>query len=277
MKVFLFLVFFIIVFIAANTLRFNDMLGPEVAGEQELTLMKESTLGIMRLFCLAFSVAATALVIPRDSEDRILYTILCKPVPRWEYLTGKLLGIMALIATVVLCMNILFSIVLELRTNLILSEQAALLANDPMIDDAARESILGRIAAQGFSWNIQLGIGSLLLESLLLCSLTLFLSVFSTSTIFSIIIALSIYLIGLFQEELRNLWFDKSGTSQWSDIGRFIFSLLFPDFRMYALMDSAINGKEIPLKLFASVGGITAAYCIMYLSAASMIFRKKEF
>ena len=33
----------------------------------------------MRVFGLFFCVAATALIIPKDAEDRILYTILCKP------------------------------------------------------------------------------------------------------------------------------------------------------------------------------------------------------
>ena len=38
--------------------------------------------------------------LPRDMEDRTLYTILSKPVPRFEYLIGKLLGVLLLIGIV---------------------------------------------------------------------------------------------------------------------------------------------------------------------------------
>ena len=45
---------------------------------------------------IILGIVATALIIPRDLEDRTLYTILAKPVPRLDYLVGKLLGILAL-------------------------------------------------------------------------------------------------------------------------------------------------------------------------------------
>ncbi|MEG1071798.1 MAG: hypothetical protein RSE01_08290, partial [Akkermansia sp.] len=60
------------------------------------TLLKNSAFGAMRLFGLIFCVTATSLLIPKDTEDRILYTILCKPVPRIDYLMGKALGVLAL-------------------------------------------------------------------------------------------------------------------------------------------------------------------------------------
>jgi len=43
---------------------------------------------------LVYSIAATALLLPRDVEDRTLYTILSKPVPRIEYLLGRLVGVL---------------------------------------------------------------------------------------------------------------------------------------------------------------------------------------
>lgn len=277
MKVFLFLLFFLILFLGANTLRFSDILGPETEGGEQLTLMKESTLGVMRLFCLIFSICATALLIPRDGEDRIIYTILCKPVPRWEYLAGKLLGVMAVIFTVVVCMDVLFSLVLEWRIDAILLEEKAHLSTLPNLSAEEAALYLDRIAAKGATINLQLGIATLILESLLLCSITLLLSVFSTSTIFSIVIAFCIYVVGLFQEEIRNLLFGSLETGTWQQTGRFLLSIIFPDFRMFSIMDSAISGKTIPAGIFGKIAGITIAYMVMYLSVASLIFKRKEF
>lgn len=278
MKVFVFLLFFVLLFLASNTFHFTDFLGPETAGEQELTLMKETTLGMMRLFCLIFSVAATALLIPKDSEDRILYTILCKPLPRWEYLAGKLLGLMSVILIVVVSMDILFSLVLEWRTASIIAEQTAYLT-ETKVDPETIKVIIGRIEAQGVTWSMQWGVVSLLLESLVLASATLFLSIISTSTIFSIIIGFSLYMIGLFQAEISSMWFGGSGSglSRWREIGNFLISVIFPNFRLYSLMDSAIAGKVIPIALLGKITMIAGAYTLMYLSAATLIFRKKEF
>ncbi len=278
MKVFLFLLFFIVLFLAANTLHFNEILGPETLGEQQLTLMKESTMGILRLFCLIFGVTATALLLPRDAEDRILYTLLCRPLPRWEYLTGKLLGVMAVLVAVVGCMDLIFSGVLEWRTAQLVAEQtAALQASN--VDAETIKIITGRIQAQGLTWSLQSGILLLLMESLVLCAATLFLSIISTSTIFSIVVGFSIYMIGLFQQDVASLWFGGSGagTSRWGEIGQFLLSVIFPNFRIYALMDSAIAGKNIALSLIGEIALVSLSYVVMYLTAATWIFRKKEF
>lgn len=278
MKVFVFLIFFVILFLASNTFHFSDFLGPETAGEQELTLMKESTLGMMRLFCIIFSVAATALLLPKDAEDRILYTLLCKPLPRWEYLAGKLLGLMSVILVVTLTMDVLFTIVLEWRTSGIIEEQTANLIA-AQADQETINAVVARITAQGPTWSMQWGIAALLLESLVLSSATLFLSIISTSTIFSIVIGFSLYMIGLFQAEISAMWFGGTGQglSLWGEIGNFLISLIFPNFRLYALMDSAIAGKSIPLILLGKIALVAAGYTLMYLSSATLIFRKKEF
>lgn len=278
MKVFVFLLFFVILFLASNTFHFNDFLGPETAGEQELTLMKESTLGMMRLFCIIFSVAATALLLPKDAEDRILYTLLCKPLPRWEYLAGKLLGLMSVILVVTLTMDILFTIVLEWRTSAIIEEQTANLIA-AQADQETIKAVVARITSQGPTWSMQWGIAALLLESLVLSSATLFLSIISTSTIFSIVIGFSLYMIGLFQAEISAMWFGGTGQglSLWGETGNFLISLIFPNFRLYALMDSAIAGKSIPLILLGKIALVAAGYTLMYLSSATLIFRKKEF
>jgi len=52
----------------------------------------------MSWFTAILAIAGTAMLLPRDVDDRTLYTILCKPVPRFEYLLGKLGGVILLLA-----------------------------------------------------------------------------------------------------------------------------------------------------------------------------------
>ena len=58
-------------------------------------MLKDVSLGAMSIFTWLLAVLATAMLLPKDIEDRTLYTILAKPVPRFEYLLGKLLGVLA--------------------------------------------------------------------------------------------------------------------------------------------------------------------------------------
>ena len=60
-------------------------------------MLKDVSLGAMSIFTWLLAVLATAMLLPKDIEDRTLYTILAKPVPRFEYLLGKLLGVLALL------------------------------------------------------------------------------------------------------------------------------------------------------------------------------------
>src|SRR6266478_715546 len=50
--------------------------------QQEFQIMKDVSLGAMSIFSSLLAIVATARLIPQDIEDRTVYTILAKPVPR---------------------------------------------------------------------------------------------------------------------------------------------------------------------------------------------------
>src|ERR1700721_792941 len=66
--------------------------------QQEFQILKDISLGAMSIFSSLLAIVATARLIPQDIEDRTIYTILAKPVPRFEYVLGKLCGILLLLA-----------------------------------------------------------------------------------------------------------------------------------------------------------------------------------
>src|SRR6266699_544065 len=66
--------------------------------QQEFQMLKDVSLGAMSIFSSLLAIVATARLIPQDIEDRTIYTILAKPVPRLEYLLGKLAGVLLLLA-----------------------------------------------------------------------------------------------------------------------------------------------------------------------------------
>src|SRR5437867_9165052 len=66
--------------------------------QQEFQILKDVSLGAMSIFTSLLAIVATARLIPQDIEDRTVYTILAKPVPRFEYLLGKIGGVLLLLA-----------------------------------------------------------------------------------------------------------------------------------------------------------------------------------
>nr|MDQ6939380.1 ABC transporter permease subunit [Verrucomicrobiota bacterium] len=89
--------------------------------QQEFQVLKDIALGAMSIFSSLLAILATAGMLPQDIENRTIYTILAKPVPRFEYLLGKLIGAILFLAISTGLMTILFFAVLYLR------EQGALL------------------------------------------------------------------------------------------------------------------------------------------------------
>src|SRR5438477_12782476 len=83
--------------------------------QQEFQILKDVSLGAMSIFTSLLAIVATARLIPKDVEDCTVYTILAKPVPRFEYVLGKLAGVLLLLAISTLVMSAMFLVVLYTR------------------------------------------------------------------------------------------------------------------------------------------------------------------
>src|SRR5947199_10728644 len=74
----------------------------------------------MSIFTYVLAIIATALLIRQDIEDRTVYTSLAKPLPRFEYLLGKIGGVLLLLAISTVVMSAAFLAVLYIREQSVL-------------------------------------------------------------------------------------------------------------------------------------------------------------
>ena len=102
-KVFYFLLLFALLVIG------NSAFVSKLSFQEEFQMLKDVALGAMSVFLCLLAILTTAMLLPRDLEDRTIFTILSKPVPRYEYLLGKLLGVLILLTLSALIMG-LFSL-----------------------------------------------------------------------------------------------------------------------------------------------------------------------
>src|SRR5216110_3878914 len=115
---------FYVLLIFALLLIGSSMFMAQFTFQQEFQILKDVSLGAMSIFTSLLAIVATARLIPQDIEDRTVYTILAKPVPRFEYLLGKIAGVLLLLAISTFVMGALFVAVLYAREESVLNETA---------------------------------------------------------------------------------------------------------------------------------------------------------
>ncbi len=278
MKVFYFLAVFAVIAIASNFFDLPQHEGPESVGINVLRSIKSWSLGTMTLFSVVMSIVATALLLPKDVEDRTLYTILAKPVPRLDYLAGKLLGVLLLVLVSLALMDVLMTAVLQIRASIVLAQQLEM-AHALSWQQDAIDSVRMETAANGPSWSLQGAVFAVFLRASIMASLALLISTFSTSTLFTTIVSFLVYFIGHFQADARDAFLQHGQAGQGA-AGRFftlLLSLVFPDFQNFNVIDAVIEGQSMPLLILGKLTLIGLYYAFFYTIASWFIFAKKEF
>ena len=266
LKVFYFLLLFALVIIGSSLFMI------QFTFQQEFQVLKDASLGAMSIFTSLLAILATANLLPKDIEDRTLYTILAKPVPRFEYLLGKICGVFLLLLISVVCMSVVFVIVLWLRQSSVLADVQREFAASP--EDLAIK--IREVKAAGLTASIFQGVGLIYIKACLLASLTLLVSTFATSAIFTTIVSVVIYFIGHLQSTAREYWLAGENISWLTRIFTALLALAFPDLQLFNLVDDIVAGNPVAMILFLKTCGLGCLYILFYILAAQFVFVKKE-
>ena len=278
MKVFYFLAIFAVIAIASNFFDLPQHQGPESVGANVLSSIKSWSLGAMTLFSVVLSVVATALLLPKDVEDRTLYTILAKPVPRFDYLAGKLLGVLLLVLVSLALMDVLMTVVLQIRTTMVVAQQEAMATALGYTPDAIA-SLRQETLANGPNLSLQGAVIAVFLRASIMASLALLISTFSTSTLFTTIVSFLIYFIGHFQADARDFYLQsgQAGEGSLSRLATLAVSQVLPDFQLFNVIDAVIEGQALPMLMLGKLVLIGGYYALFFTLASYFIFAEKEF
>jgi len=264
LKVFYFLLIFALLIIGCSFFLVN------LSFQEQFQVLKDVSLGAMSIFTWLLAVLATAMLLPKDIEDRTLYTILAKPVPRFEYLLGKLLGVLALLFVAISLMSLMFVIVLGIR------EQVAIQVATRTMGPAELAGEIAAIRASTFTVSLLPCIVVIYLKAALCGALTLLLSTFATSSIFTIIVSVVVYLIGHVQPIAREYWLATNSAGTATKIFLALISLVFPDLTAFNLVDDVVAGNAVALGLFLKTATLGVTYVSVFFLAAYFAFSGKE-
>jgi len=239
--------------------------------QAEFQILKDVSLGAMSIFSSLLAIVATAQLIPRDLEERTIYTILAKPVLRSEYLVGKMLGVLLLLALGILVMSALFLGLLFFREQILLGETTR-----SGLPPAQIAAAIASLKASAFNLNLLPGILLIYLRAALLASLTLFVSTFASSNIFTTVVMVFVYLIGHLQGTARTYWLQEHSSGWLAHTFLGLVALVFPDLQPFNLIDDVVAGTAIPLALFARTALLGCVYTTVYLFFAWAAFHERE-
>ncbi|MEM1059573.1 MAG: ABC transporter permease subunit [Verrucomicrobiota bacterium] len=243
--------------------------------------IKDFSLGAMSVFGLLIALMSTAALLPTELENRTVYTILAKPVHRAEFLLGKFLGVLVLLAVALFLMSVVFFVVLFLKEQWVIGPMEEHLAQ--MASSGASPEALAhqsRLIEQAYAAARDPDIFQALLliyaKLAFTASIAMVISTFATSTIFTVATTFMIYLIGHLQSTARETWQAQADEFSLASIGLGVLVLLLPDMNTYSLIDEILAGTEVLWADTLQILALTVVRIAVYLGVAVIIFQDRE-
>ena len=206
-------------------------------------------------------------------EDRTLYTILAKPVSRFEYLLGKLVGVKLILLVATLLMTAAFCLVLYFW-------QGREIENLQLTEPAERAAAaIANIKSGTFTATLFGGIGVIFLRAVVCAGLTLMVSCFATSWLFTVIVSLMIIFAGSLVPIARSVWQGPLGAADAPAHIAILLRLItvfVPDMQLFNVVDDIAVGMSVEADVFLRIAGLGAGYVLVYLLVGWLFFAWRE-
>jgi len=218
---------------------------------QELTVLRALTLGIIQLTSAVIAVVLTVYMIPNEIERRTIYTILSKPVRRWQFLIGKYLGaVSALGLMMALMTGIMLLVFVVLRK----------------IEGPAELMMIAKVP---FAFFIQMS---------LLAAVSVFFSTFA-SPIVNFFLSGGVYLVGTLFDSFFKVLSENSTLNPLVKFMATVIHVIVPNFQSFNVQNSAINpGQQIQAEglMYLGLSGYAVTYIAILLILGIIVFEYRE-
>lgn len=183
-------------------------------------------------------------LVSKEIEKRTLYTVLSRPVRRWEFIAGKFCGLSGTLVVNTLCMAVgVFAALLYV-------------SHQWQVSDA---------------W-VLVALYFIVLQFFILTALALFFSSFS-SPLLSAVFAFSLFVIGSFAEDLRGFAAMTHGATQWLATAA---AYMVPNFSALNVINQVAHGTGVSGSLIFWNSIYAVVYTLAVLSGAVLIFEYRN-
>jgi ABC-type transport system involved in multi-copper enzyme maturation permease subunit len=201
-------------------------------------------LSAVSLFGVVIAIFIGIGLVSKEMEKRTLYTMLSRPVRRWEFIVGKFFGLAG-----TLVVNTFFMAIGVFGALLYVAHKFS------------RPDAL-----------IFVALYFIVLEFLIICSLSLLFSSFSTPLL-SAVFAFSLFIIGSFADDLRGFAGMTHGFTRWIAVGA---AYIVPNFSALNVISAVAHQHPISSQLILQNTFYALFYAAMVLSGAVLIFERRN-
>ncbi|HVN21212.1 MAG TPA: ABC transporter permease subunit [Dongiaceae bacterium] len=216
----------------------------QISIEIERLVVINLGLTAVSLFGVVIAIFVGIGLVSKEIEKRTLYTVLSRPVRRWEFIVGKFFGLAGTLVVNTFFMAIgVFGALLYVAHRFSSGDSSILIA-----------------------------LYFIILEFLIVCALALLFSSFS-SPLLSAIFAFSLFVIGSFADDLRGFATLTHGLTRWIATGA---AYIVPNFSTLNVISAAAHQQAISWQLVAENTLYAVFYAAMALSGAILIFERRN-
>ncbi len=235
-------ILYLILFFAVVCIGFSRLLALLTVGDR-VKIIKDVGLASLSIFGALMAIMIGTGLVYKEIEKKTIYTLLSKPIHRFQFLLGKFFGLVLTLFIMLLLMSIIF---------------------------------LGLVFFHTFKveWQLLIAILFIFLELCLITSVALLFSCFSTP-ILSSLFTLAFYLIGHTAWGLEIL-IEKIKTGFGKTLAQILYHFL-PDLENFNFKTEIVYNLPIPAKIFLYSTLYGIFYTLFVLILALIIFRKRDF
>jgi ABC-type transport system involved in multi-copper enzyme maturation permease subunit len=196
------------------------------------------------LFGLVIAIFIGIGLVSKEIEKRTLYTVLSRPVRRWEFIAGKFFGLSG-----TLVVNTFFMAIGVFA--------AMLYVSHPLHGSDA--------------W-VLVALYFIVLQFVIITALALFFSSFS-SPLLSAVFTFSLFVIGTFAEDLRGFAMLTHGITRWLATGA---AYVVPNFSALNVINQVAHGEGVATQLVVYNTGYALVYTVTVIAGATLIFERRS-
>jgi hypothetical protein len=242
---------------------------------EQLVIFKSVAFVILLVFGGLISITTSIFLIPNEVEKRTIYSVLSKPVQRWEFFIGKFLGG----ALTVLITLGLMAIVMAVVVFMMSAQPPAGVELTATITTKAQQLDVGDWFRRGFRELalIARGTSVIYFELVVLTAIATTLSLFLTPTVNFAVTAL-LFIVGSFQDVLA-AWTRRPDLliARWVAMAFYYVTPHFQDFNIMGnIVHPEVALKSSPVLYAIQVSAYGVVYAMVVLMAGILMFDQKE-
>ncbi len=248
----------------SQNLSFSSREGSSV----DLQLVKSFGLGLMAIAGALISIVMGVSLIPQEIERRTIYTILSKPVKRYEFIIGKFLGAILTLAINIALMGLVFIAAVTVKAGV---SQVAVASASSGVTDA------GTLKVGVFDVNTLLGVIMIFLQFMVLSSVVLFFSVFMTATV-NFFMGTAVYIVGV----MASLTETMANSPDSNPALKFLYQIVHvavPNFDKFNVTNALLHPETALANLpvyTMKVALYALLYTLVMMTLAVLFFERKE-